>query len=1187
VVRFRILAAGLALAAAGCLALGWSSHPRKTAAHAGAGIPALNFAAMGHGTGSAGIGVSADRSGKFGAQNHSSAVRARSLFAGLPLMFEPNLGQGNLDVKDSRAKFIARGPQYSLFLGSEGAILKLRRAGAARRGSASPSQVESVEMKLVGANLNASIAAADPLPGKSNYLLGSDPAKWRRDVPQFRRVRYENVYPGINLVFYGNQGRLEYDFQVAPGSDPKQAEIEFDGAKRLSVKNGALVVKGERADGGGDIVRLEAPTIYQEVAGRRQPVEGKFVLRGAHRVGFAVGAYDHSRTLVIDPVLSFSTYFGGAGNELNNYVAVDQAFNVYLAGSTDSTNLPVTPGVQQPALNTTPPNTNVYIAKMNPSANPPMLLYVTYLGGSGSDYPVGVGVDGESDPYVAGTTTSTNFPTSTTNPYQATVETGSAGTSHVFVTRMNSSASGLVYSSYLSGSGTDVASGMTIDGLGFIYVTGTTTSTNPVDYAIGVVPPGIQWPVISLPNGLPFQNTPKATAGVAQFFVTKVNTQGFGSASITYSTYFGGGDWQPLTSNGLPTTTGGGIAVDTNGIIYFTGTTNFLYVGMTGTQLTDFPILNAYQPCLDQPAPAVIVNPPSCTYTSGAATASDAFLAKLNPNEPSGTGQLGWSTYLGGTGTDSGTGIAVDTGAANVYITGTTNSTDIAASQSTSTTSAAYQRCLDTPTNPAPGTACTPPAPPIPNDAFVAKFPNLTATNTTSNLQLTYFSYLGGSADEAGLAIAVDEAGGALLTGSTQSNMSATSPFSVVGGQDIQGTFFTAAQDAFFARINTAATLQNPSGNWTAVFGGSTSGVSGVGAMTEGTGIALDVDQNTYIAGDTNTSDLQVVKPVQATYGGGSDAFVAQLGTASAMAITGVLTLGSNQTYVSAGNLATFTYTITNSGPDPAFNISVVDNLTNTGITGQSVPVTFDFASATSGTCGGSSSSTVISCAIPSLQAGTTATVTIVVIPTSIGAQRAEPFSGGTVQVLSETGILLAQTFVPGTVSDYGMSISPASESVAAGNTASYQVSLVPDPVYGSSISLACSGVPAASSCNFTSTSVTLAGQSPGSSTLNITTTVRPITTASSPWMRRFYALWLMVPGLALFGLGSADRRRRRIAGILMLCSVFSLLVVLPACSHAVVQPPVSGTPAGTYTINVTATSGSDSKTQSIVLNVS
>jgi uncharacterized repeat protein (TIGR01451 family) len=1115
---------------------------------------------------------------------------ARSIFAGLPLMFEPNQGQGNLDPSDARAKFVARGSSYSLFLGSEGAILELPRGSAKRSGSnntsKSAAEVESVQMKLAGANPNASVTATDLLPGKSNYLIGNDPSKWKRGVPQFARVRYENVYPGINLVFYGNQGRLEYDFQLAPGANPNQAELEFDGSKQLELEDGALVIKGSDLKNSAkrqtQIVRLEAPQVYQEVAGRRQPVEGRFVLRGAHRVGFAIGNYDRSRELVIDPVLTFSTYFGGTGNELNNFVAVDQALDIYLAGSTTSPTLP--PGtntitVFQSGLVGAQ---NVYIAKISPvSGSSPILDYVTYLGGNGIDTPVGISVDGFEDPYVAGTTTSTNFPSSL-NAYQTAIEPLSTGTSHVFVTEMNPTASALNYSSYLSGSGTDAASGMTIDLSGYIYVTGSTTSTNSSDYTLGN---GLEWPVTQLPNILPYQAAPKASAGIAQFFVTKVNPNSSHNLSITYSTYFGGGNYQTTSTSTTPQVSGGGIAVDTSGNIYFSGTTNFLYVGQTGTAPTDFPILNAYQPCLDQPAPTVISNPPSCTYAAGGALDTDAFLAKLNPNAGSGSVQLGWSTYVGGSDNDSSTGIAVDTGALNVYIVGTTNSPDIAENQNTATTSSAYQRCLDTPANPTLGTVCpTPTTTPTgyPTDAFVAKFPNLTSTTTTnSNLQLTYFSYLGGSANEVGNAITVDNASGAVFTGSTQSNASSTSPFVVSGGQDIDGTSFTASQDAFIARLNTAATTENPLGSWTAIFGGNTPDLTGgATAINEGTGVTLDVNQNTYVAGDTNTSDLRLQNPEQFLNGGEADAFIVELGTASSVTVSGLLS-NSGQTYISAGNQATFVYTITNGGPDPASNIVFTDNLS---LANTLVPVSFVSATATSGECGGGTASAIVSCSIPSLQAGSTATVTVVVTPTSTGT--ANLFTGGAVTVLSENSITTSPYFVNGSVSDFTLSLSPSSNSVVAGNTASYQVTLTPAKIYSASISLACSGVPTAASCNFTASPVTLSGDNPGSSTLNITTTVRPINTTSNLIPRPFYALWFFVPGLAIFAFGSADRRRRRIAGMLLLCAIFSLLVFLPACSHTTVQPPVSGTPAGIYSINVTATSGTDAKTYAIQLTV-
>jgi uncharacterized repeat protein (TIGR01451 family) len=1154
-VRVRILAAGLVLLGAGCAVLGWGSRSRQTAANAAAEPSAI--AEQGPTIPSLLGSAHSEAKGEV-------ESRARSLFAGLPLIFEPNQGQGNLDAADPRAKFVSRGSGYSLFLGSEGAILSLASQHRTKpdrskpgKHEASQARVESLQMKLAGANSSASVAGTDLLPGKSNYFLGNDPAKWRTAVPQFARVRYENVYPGISLVFYGNQGRLEYDFQVAPGSDPAQAELEFNGAKKLELKNGALVIQGE-----GGSVQLEAPRVYQEIAGRRQAVEGSFVLRGAKRAGFAIGSYDHSRELVIDPILTFSTYFGGSGDEHSTYVAVDGSLKIYLAGSTMSPNLPTTTGVQQATLNGVQ---NVYVARITPPLGSIVatLDYVTYLGGDGTDYPVGIRVDGRGDPFVAGTTSSTNFPTTGTTAFQAVP--ASPGT-HAFVTELQFDATVPLYSSYLSGNGTDTATGMTLDASGNVYVTGTTTSTNSTG----------GFPASNLPESLPYQSISRASI---QFFVTKVNTTAPNIASVPYSTYFGGGSFDTAT----PVAVGGGIAVDTNGNVYFTGTTNFVYSGCSGCSTTDFPILNAYQPCLDQAPPATIVNPPTCSSTTNT-TEPDAFVAKLNLNPNLAQGQqLIWSTYLGGTGADSGAGVALDTGAANVYIVGTTNSTDIGKSTAILNT-AAYQPCLDQ-----PGVAagsCIPPTSP-PNDAFVARLSNPTrTTGTTTNVALNYFSYLGGSLDESGLAITVDPGSGAVVTGWTQSSDFPVAPASNPIQSALSGT-----RDAFMARLNTTAVVgSTTASSWSNPFAGAS---TDSGTLTEGTGVTLDVNQNAYFAGDTNSTTLQVqkelvtssaVNPVNG-YNGGYDAFVTQLGSAFSLSITGVLTQGTNQTFIDAGNQATFTYTVTNSGPDLASGITFLDNLSSSVTV---VPLTFVSAGTTSGTCGGGSTNTNVSCSLPSLQAGSTATVTIVVTPTANSSGTQATFNGGSAQAMGQGNIVLAQTSVPAQMSDYSLGISPLNFSVpAAGQTAQYQVQLTPSPVYSHAISLGCSGLPTGAACTFTTQSVTLLG-GPGTSTINITTTARPVVTpAASLRARHFYAIWLVVPGLTLLGVGvGGGRRRRRILGILMFCALFALLLLQPACSSTSSQAPVSGTPAGTYTVTVTATSGSDTKSQNVTLSV-
>jgi uncharacterized repeat protein (TIGR01451 family) len=1117
------------------------------------------------------------------------------------MIFEPNQGQANLDPADPRAKFITRGSGYSLFLGSEGAILSMvsrshpnevrsnrDHANAhASKASASLTRIDSVEMKLAGANPNPTVIGTDLLPGKSSYFLGNDPAKWQHGVPQFARVRYENIYPGINLVFYGNQGQLEYDFQVAPGADPSRAELEFNGAKKLELKNGALVIKSA-----GGSLQLQAPRVYQEIAGREQPVEGSFVLRGSKRAGFAIGPFDHSRELVIDPILKFSTYFGGTGDELNTSVAVDGSFNIYLTGSTTSPNLPTTTSIGPVYQSTLAAGAtqNIYIAKITPTlgSNPAALKYVTYLGGNGTDTPVGISVDSAGNPFVAGTTSSSNFPTTLTNAYQSTPEV--PGT-HVFVTEMLADFATLQYSSYLSGNGTDNASGMTIDASGYMYVTGITTSTD-----VGSTTD--QFPASTLPQALPFQISPRAPI---QFFVTKVNTNAPRTGSIAYSTYFGGGDFDttapcpPLVpTQPCPIAVGGGIAVDTNGNIYFTGTTNFLYTGCSGCSSTDFPILNAYQPCLDQAPPALITTPPTCTYTPPyIPTFSDAFVTKLNPNAAQGE-QLIWSTYVGGTGSDLGAQVALDTGAANVYIVGTTNSTDINTAIASLNTSSAYQSCLNTPPpNPASGVACPAQAgtAPYPNDAFVARLTNPTPSTTTvqTNVSLNYFSYLGGSANEAGLAITVDSASGALVTGWTQSTgpPGSATAFPVFPANNAIQSTLTGAQDAFMARLNTAAVVGQTNGTWANYFGGASSD-STTTVFTEGTGVTLDVNQASYFAGDTNSTTLQVNTPLQTTNGGGYDAFVTQLGSVVGLSINGVLTLGTSQTFVDAGNPATFTYTVTNNGPDVANSITVLDNI-SPAVTG--VPVTFVSASVSSGTCGGGSTNTSVTCSLPPLNSGATATVTIVLTPTPYSNGSEATFNGGSVQVIGTGNIVLAQTLVSAQMGDYTVAISPADNTVPAGQTATYQVELSPQPVYSSKITLACTGLPTGAACNFTNSPVSLVA-GPGTSTLNITTTARPITpTTTSLLTRHFYAVWLAFPGLTLLGVGvGGDRRRRRILGrlmgVLMSSALFALLLLLPACSSKNTQAPVSGTPAGKYTITVTAVSGSDTKSGSITLYV-
>ncbi len=722
----------------------------------------------------------------------ATSARESSVYGQLPLNFVANRGQ-----TDPRAAFVAHGKGYTLFLSPTETVFVAQapprpavsaglRALSARSAREVPRaeviRTSVVRMQLLGAD-PSSVMTGHEQTSTVNYLFGDDRSKWLTGVPAYARVRAQGIYPGVDLVFYGNRRQFEYDFVVHPGTDPQSIRLGFEGL--ADDKGGAV-----RIDARGDLVlrtahgdlRLHRPIAYQEIEGTRRLIEARYVVRTAIEhssaarpaIGIDVVGYDAGRPLVIDPVLDYSTYLGGSGNDAGMAIAVDAAGQAYVTGLTESPDFPVA-GVA-PSGGTR----KVFVAKLNATGS--ALLYATYLGGNGNDTATGIAVDATGNAYVTGLTESTDFPT--VRGYQS-----NQGGTDAFVTKLDPSGATPLYSTYLGGSGVDVGLGIAVDG-GQIYVTGYMESSD-----------------------FPRRNAFQKPGGGADAFVTKLNPDLSGSASVVYSTPLGGTDRDE----------GHAIAVDSQGHAYVAGFTDS----------AKYPTQNAYKK--NQPG-------------------RDAFVTKLAPAGNA----LVFSTYLGGSGTDVGLGIAVDA-AGMVYVTGYTDSSDFP---------------KKTPYQSAAGGG---------TDAFATKF------DAAGGLASS--TYLGGSGGDAGLGIAVSANNDVHVTGHTDSTNFPT----LNSQQGDQG-----GRDAFVVK------LQLGSGSalvYSTYVGG--------GGSDEAYGIALDAEGNAYITGVTQSADFPTAGAFATTLGGSQDAFVAKL----IEPVSGAdLTVSSLSVATGAGASITVTETTKNAG---------------------------------------------------------------------------------------------------------------------------------------------------------------------------------------------------------------------------------------------------------------------------------
>jgi hypothetical protein len=1105
--------------------------------------------------------------------------RWKNAFAQLPMGFEENRGQAARDIK-----FVSHGSGYALSLAPQEvdiAVLRrraitaspLHRVAALRalREARNAMKTTVIRMQLQGANPAPAIAANELLPGRSNYFIGSNRDKWVTDVPSFGRVKYSGIYRGVDLEFYGNQRHLEYDFTVAPGADPKVISLKIDGAQKLAIdSHGDLIL--HTADGDS---KFQKPFVYQMIGAERREVAGNYVLASDNRVTFAVAKYDRSLPLVIDPMLlhpllTYSTFLGGTGDESGQGIAVDSNGNAFIAGSTSSTDFP-------PTTNVAPASGCGFVTELNPTGT--AQLYSSYLcGTSGMDEAFGIALDPNGKVYVAGITASTDFPTTANALIQSPLTTNPAGSA--FLTKIDPTLSGkasLLYSSYIGGTSGDLANAVAVDANGNAYIGGLTFSS-----------PGAPGSGKFTVTSGAVQATPANNVGTG--FLTRIDTTQSGAGSLIYSTYLGGNAVNIanfLQDFGDAVT---GVAVDGANNAYLTGVTTS----------TNFPSVNGL------PGTPIAAN----TQAAGFVTRIDTTKTTTAPPT--------YSTYLEGSTVDSGSAIAL--GPNNIaYVTGSTSSLDFP------TTTGAFQT-----TGPANGVA----------------FITLVDTTMSGNAAVTYSTFFGGTGSDNGFGIAVDGNANAYVVGTTASTDFPITPFA------LPATLPDPNGSPFVVKLS-------PKGKGTAdriyasYFGGTGDGLPN--DADQGNAIAIDSHGNAYVTGITVSLDMPTTAGAfQTALKGASDAYVAKLplvlpvvvspasldfGTqlvgattasqtvtltnnnATALAIASVAVVATappaaatdfaiapgstcaaslpagmsctvNVTFTpsvasaesaklvftdadpSSPQFATLTGTGTANAPvsvvtptsldfgnqlvtttsSPAKTITLKNN-GNLVLNIASIASSGDFAE--TNTCG------------TSLPAGMTCTISVTFTPTATGART------GTITITDNANGSPRTTALTGTGSDFTVT-APASFMVPRGSNQMFNVTVTPVSGFNQAVALTCTGAPVKTTCTLMPTSVTPDGTNPINSQVTVTSMgmLPSVPAQHLPPSNR--QIVLFASGLALLAMVFAARRLRTRLG---LAGAMLVMFAVAGCGG-------SGGGPVTATLTLTGTSGTVTHSTTVALTI-